>query len=255
MRVLVWNMRERRGAWEYVRRNAANFDVALLQETGDPRSSLEDQWRSVIWRPYSREPGSRLARWGSAVIAPALELEQYEPGEDFPWLSELDGCVAVARSAQEPTWFASVHAQASPVQQAILDRHSWDDVPLCNPGRYVWQMDLIPFELHRLFAGETFLWGGDLNSAVSMDDVPGFSGGNRLLRKIWRDAGSRDLRQRFFTEEQQTFFAPKRRPYQLDHVFANAETEPRVVGWRVDTGPITSAPSLSDHAPIWVELD
>ena len=158
-------MDKRRGAWDYVRRNAANFDVALLQETRDPLSSLEDQWRSVIWRPYSREPGSRLARWGSAVIAPALELEHYEPGEEFPWLRELDGCVAVARWAQEPTWFASVHAQASPVQPEILDLHPWDEVPLCNPGRKVWQMDLIPFELHRLFAGQTFLWGGDLNSA------------------------------------------------------------------------------------------
>ena len=210
MRVLVWNMGKRRRAWDYVRRNAANFDVALLQETHDPVSSLEDQWRSVIWRPYTREPGARLARWGSAVIAPELELEQYEPSEEFPWLRELDGNVAVARSAQEPTWFASVHTQASSVKPEILDRHPWDQVPLCTPGRKVWQMDLIPFELHRLFADQTFLWGGDLNSAVSMDDIPGFSGGNRRLREIWAEAGSCDLRMRFFTDEQQTFFAPNR---------------------------------------------
>ena len=78
-------------------------------------------------------------------------------------------------------------------------------------------MDLIPFELHRLFAGQTFLWGGDMNSAESMDDVPGFSGGNRRLREIWAEAGSQDLRLRFFADEQQTFFAPKRGAYQLDH--------------------------------------
>ena len=89
-------------------------------------------------------------------------------------------------------------------------------------------MDLIPFELHRLFAGQTFLWGGDLNSAESMDDVPGFSGGNRRLREIWADAGSRDLRLRFFAEEQQTFFAPNRRAYQLDHAFG--DRRPRL-GW------------------------
>jgi exonuclease III len=59
MRILVWNMNKRRSAWEYVRRHAANFDVALLQETHDPFSTLEDHWRSVIWRPYSRVPGSR----------------------------------------------------------------------------------------------------------------------------------------------------------------------------------------------------
>ena len=116
-------------------------------------------------------------------------------------------------------------------------------------------MDLIPFELHRLFADQTFVWGGDLNSAVSMDDVPGFSGGNRRLREIWAEAGSCDLRMRFFSEEQQTFFAPKSGAYQLDHVFADAATEARVVDWRVDTEPVLSDPSLSDHAPIWVELD
>jgi len=195
-----------------------------------------------------------MRHWGTAVIAPALELEPYEPGQDFPWLGEFDGCV-VARSPAPPTWFTSVHAQASAVPREILDRHPWDDVTLCTPGRQVWQMDLIPFELHRLFAGETFLWGGDLNSAESMDDIPSFAGGNRRLREIWLQAGSHDLRRRFFVEEQQTFFAPRRGPYQLDHVFADAVTEARVKGWRVDTDPATSDPRLSDHAPIWVELD
>jgi endonuclease/exonuclease/phosphatase family metal-dependent hydrolase len=86
-----------------------------------------------------------------------------------------------------------------------------------------------------------------------MDDVPGFAGGNRRLREIWAKAGSCDLRTRFSSQEQQTFFAPKRSAYQLDHVFGDAATEARVVDWRVDTGPVTSQPSLSDHAPIWVE--
>ena len=115
-------------------------------------------------------------------------------------------------------------------------------------------MDLIPFELHRLFAGRSFIWGGDLNSAESMDDVKGFAGGNRLLREIWGAAGSHDLRRRFFAEEQQTFFAPKRGPYQLDHVFADAATEARALDWRVDPEPATTQ-RVSDHAPIWVELD
>jgi endonuclease/exonuclease/phosphatase family metal-dependent hydrolase len=151
-------------------------------------------------------------------------------------------------------WFASVHAQASPVPAEVLALHPWDEVPLCNPGRKVWQMDLIPFELHRLFADQTFIWGGDLNSAERMDDIPSFSGGNRRLREIWGEAGSRDLRLRFFADGQQTFFAPNRGAYQLDHVFGDAVTEGRVVDWRVDTEPVLSHPSLSDHAPIWVEL-
>jgi hypothetical protein len=91
-------------------------------------------------------------------------------------------------------------------------------------------------------------------SAERMDDLPGFSGGNRRLREIWAEAGSRDLRTRFYTEEQQTFYAPKRGAYQLDHVFGDAATESRVVDWRVDTQPVLRHPTLSDHAPIWVEL-
>ena len=59
---------------------------------------------------------------------------------------------------------------------------------------------------------------------------------------------------RFFSDEQQTFFAPRAAPYQLDHVFADAATEARVVDWRVDTEPVLSQPKMSDHAPIWVEL-
>ena len=47
-------------------------------------------------------------------------------------------------------------------------------------------MDLIPFELHRLFAGQTFVWGGDLNSAVGWTR-PRVCGGNRRLREIWFD--------------------------------------------------------------------
>jgi len=183
-----------------------------------------------------------------------LELVPVEAGDDFPWLKELDGYAAVAQSAEQPTWFASVHAHSRPVPRLILERHPWDHIPLCNPGKNVWQMDLIPHELHRLFAGRTFLWGGDLNSAVSMDDVSGFAGGNRRLREIWHDAGARDLRSRFFTDEQQTFFAPNRRPFQLDHVFGDPVTESRVVSWHVDIGPATVEPTLSDHAPIWIEL-
>lgn len=89
---------------------------------------------------------------------------------------------------------------------------------------------MIPFQLHRLFAGSSYIWGGDLNSAEIMDDQ-GFVGGNRKLRRIWHDAGSRD-----------------------DHVFADAVTEARVTDWRIDTAPVTAEPRLSDHAPIWVDL-
>ena len=237
--------------------------MALLQETRDPRPWADDLWSSVVWRPMPGPPGLRRTLWGSAVIARSLRLEEYEPGDAYPWLRALGGSVAVARWAGQPAWLASVHAQASPVPQELLDLHPWADVPLCAPDGSVWEQDLIPFELHRLFGDETFLWGGDLNSAEIMDDV-GFLGGSRQLRRTWRAAGSCDLRRRFYEDEQQTFLRVTRRRlpsgehrimrYQLDHAFADAETERRVVDWRVDTGLATATPAFSDHAPILIEL-
>lgn len=83
MRVLVWNMNKRRVAWDYIERNTAHFDVALLQEAHEPVSNLQLAWRSAIWRPYSRDPSSRLAHWGTAVVAPHLELDAYEPTDEL----------------------------------------------------------------------------------------------------------------------------------------------------------------------------
>jgi hypothetical protein len=66
--------------------------------------------------------------------------------------------------------------------------------------------------------------GGDLNSAEGMDAVPSFAGGNQRLRKNWEEAGSHDLRRGFFEEGQQTFFRPTSEPWQINYVFADAET-------------------------------
>jgi endonuclease/exonuclease/phosphatase family metal-dependent hydrolase len=129
------------------------------------------------------------------------------------------------------------------------------DIPISPPYRMIWEHDLIPFELRRLFGNKTFLWGGDLNSAVAFDDQPWSAGGNRQLRTTWEEAGSLDLRLRFYPEEQRTFFGKGKGPYQMDHVFADAATERRVVDWYVDSGPATCDSPCSDHAPIMVVLE
>lgn len=263
MRFVVWNMHngfasseeKDKRAWQYLRKNREKFDVALLQETRDPRPWAHRHWSSVIWSPKYDTPDSRRPLWGSAIVARSLELEEYEPDERFPWLKELRGSVAVARTPGDPMWLASVHAHTKPIPQARLQMHPWEQVPISTPDGSVWETDLIPFELRQLFGEETFLWGGDLNSAETMDDIPMFVGGNRQLRKTWREAGSLDLRLRFYDEEQRTFFRPNTRPYQLDHVFADAATERRVVSWRVNSRPATAVPPYSDHAPIVVVLD
>jgi endonuclease/exonuclease/phosphatase family metal-dependent hydrolase len=66
------------------------------------------------------------------------------------------------------------------------------------------------------------------------------------------EAGMVDLRPRQSAHEQQTYFRKGRRPHQLDHVFADVQTEGTVLSWRVDPTPVVEL-ELSDHAPIIVE--
>src|SRR4051794_13447802 len=79
MRVLVWNMNKRRSAWDYVRRNAANFDVAVLQEAHDPFSTLEDQWRSVIWKALLARAGLSARSLGIGGHRSAAEVGAVRP--------------------------------------------------------------------------------------------------------------------------------------------------------------------------------
>ena len=261
MRLIVWNMgnggpggseEKHERAWEYLKHQ--EWDVALLQETRKPPEWTEKRYASRVWRPkYARKPTGR-ALWGCALIGRSLELEAYEPDEAFPWLLERAGSTAIARSAAEPRWVASVHFHASKIADAVVAAHPIEGIEVTTPDRTIWETDVIPHELHRLFGDETFIWGGDLNSDPRMDDY-GFVGGNRRLREVYAECGSLDTRARFFGSSQQTYFKAGRRPYQLDHVFADSRTEQRVTGWRVDQRPATEQPPYSDHAAILVTVN
>jgi exonuclease III len=259
MRVIVWNMKaafgiteeSHRRTWDYL--GDQSFDVALLQETRNPADFAD--WCSFVWRPKYARPDNRHPLWGTAVISRSVELQEPELDETFPWLRGREGSTAIARTDGSPTWLVSVHAHSSAIPKHTLDTVGDTGVPRSTPNGSVWETDVIPHELHRLFGEESFIWGGDLNSAATMDDVSGFAGGNRRLREIWSEAGFYDLRLGIYHQEQQTFFAPRRRAYQLDHVFADEETSRRVKDWRVDRTPVELDPPLSDHAPIVVDLD
>lgn len=82
-----------------------------------------------------------------------------------------------------------------------------------------------------------------------MDDVPGFSGGNRRIREIWRDARAVSVRALFEPEPQQTYFKRGSLRNELDHVFVDDATARKVAEWRIDPLPATTL-ALSDHAPI-----
>lgn len=111
---------------------------------------------------------------------------------------------------------------------------------------------MLTHELGALLAGRRFVAGGDLNGSLLFDaDNPWRE--NEAMFANLRGAGLIDLRPRMVPEEQQTFFRVGSRPYQLDHVFADEQTEAKVTGWRVLTN-LAALHHLSDHAPILIEL-
>jgi endonuclease/exonuclease/phosphatase family protein len=254
MRLLIWNMGNGFGgspakherAWQYL--DTQEADVALLQETWEPPVWAHERWASLFWKPKFG------GEWGCAVAARSLELHGYEPDDSFPWLRELRGSSAIARSAGDPRWLVSVHLRASMIPASVVALHSIEGVKLTTPGGSVWEQNLIPHELRRLFADETFVWGGDFNCEPGMDGKPGFLGGNHCLFEMYAKSGFHDTRARCHDSYLQTFFKPGKGAYQLDHVFADARTEQRVTHWEVDPRPATQQQPYSDHAPIVVTL-
>jgi endonuclease/exonuclease/phosphatase (EEP) superfamily protein YafD len=262
VRLLVWNMGSGspgvspgyEDAWRYLCERD-DFDVALLQETPEPPSWVRDEGGSYVWRPKYANRRHRRRLWGSAVIARSMQLQPFEPDGQHPWLQALPGSTAIARSQDDPGWLVSVHLHARRIDQSLLDSVPLDGIEVTTPDGSIWETNVIPQELHRLFGGETFVWGGDFNSDPRMDEIgPPFIGGNRRCFEIYSKSGSVDARARLYDEYQRTYFAPRRRAYQLDHVFVDEQTSKRVVAWYVDESPAKAEPPLSDHAPILVQL-
>jgi hypothetical protein len=194
MRILVWNMNQRARAWQWFEQRR-DVDVALLQETAEPPAWTRDAFLSCVWRPKYASAGSTRSYWGSAILARSLELEPFEPDTQYPWLAELVGSTAIARTAGEPTWLVSAHLSATQISEAVLECIPIADIEPTAlrkraDGYTVWEANVIPHELHRLFANDTFLWGGDLNTDPRMDDYSGFAGGNRRMFDIYREAWS-----------------------------------------------------------------
>jgi hypothetical protein len=253
-------MNQRAGAWGWLEQRH-DVDVALLQETAKPPAWTRDVFPSCIWRPKHASTRPEGSLWGTAVLGRSLKLDPFEPDSRYPWLAELVGSTAIARTAGQPTWLVSAHLSATQISEAVLER-----IPIADmeptalrkraDGYTVWEANVIPHELHRLFANDTFLWGGDLNTDPRMDDFSGFAGGNRRLFDIYRKAGSYDIRHRFHNDYQQTFFRKGiRLGWQLDHVFSDATTEANATAWNVDPTPAVGDAASSDHAPIIVDIE
>lgn len=65
-------------------------------------------------------------------------------------------------------------------------------------------------------------------------------------------AGWLDAMRKFHAEEIRTYLEPKSAPYELDHVFTDAETSVGLVACEVLNNIVVAG--LSDHAPVVVEF-
>lgn len=256
MKILSWNMGAAYGfrgdkhvaAWEWL--NSQDVDVALLQGAV-PRSEFTSAWDLVIW-------AGKYQNWGSAVLAKQPGLVPWTPSEEHPWLRRVRGAVAVARPvADDGRWFVSVHSDSSSFEHTnkrwpstYADLPARDGIPRCSE-KEMWEIEPIAHELGSVLGGRQFVFGGDLNSSVLFDD--GRAGENTRLFENLRSQNFHDLGVRHGVSEQQTFFKENTRPFQLDYLFGDEQTDATVTSWRV-LSAVASELGLSDHAPIEIVL-
>lgn len=255
MRLICWNMAagyqhnpsKHRDAWAWL--DEQDLDMALLQEVVLP-GEVHDQWGSVL---HARKYPDSVVPWGSAVLTRAPGYRRYAPTSGQPWLTRFSGsaCVAEPPATGNLPWLISLHSNSEPIALDHRAGLNLGAVPRCSP-RGVWEIDVLTHELGAVLADRRFLAGGDLNGSLLFDADDRWRENEAMFDSL-RAAGLIDLRPRLVPEEQQTFFRAGSRPYQLDHVFADEQTEAKVTGWRVLTS-IAALHNLSDHAPILVEL-
>lgn len=257
MRILCWNMaaafnydkKRHAEAWAWL--NAQQPDVALLQEVVPHEEALVG-WESVAFR-------GKYKRHGCAVLVRAGGYELWEPTPEEPWLQRIGGAACVAKPEDgHGMWLVSVHSDAASFEEINKRYPTWyadlpsrDGIPRCSESD-MWEIEALAAELRPVLDGSLFVLGGDLNSARLFDDA-----GNHENERLFENLASQgyvDTRPRHAPQEVRTFYKQGRRPFQLDHVFADLDTEKRVSSWRVIPEP-AEALDLSDHAPIEIQLD
>lgn len=256
MKVLCWNMaaafgynKERHAeAWAWLNDQAP--DVALLQEVVPHEDALRG-WGTVVFRP-------KYKNWGCAVLVRAGRYEAWEPTPQEAWLRRIGGAACVAKPVDpRGIWWASVHSDAASFEEINKRYPEWyrdlpsrDSILRCSESD-LWEIEVIASELSAVLKDSHFVVGGDLNSARLFDDNHGDE--NERLFANLHAQGYVDTRPRHSAHEVRTYFKDGRRHFQLDHVFADRDTESAVTAWRVLEEPAQSL-GLSDHAPIEILL-
>jgi exonuclease III len=249
MKVRTWNMAsntqavkapDRRLAWL----EANPVDLLLLQEA--PESVQEVAGYQSHWSHV-------FGGWGTAVLVRQGSFESALQADEAA--ISLRGRVArVEVRTHDGTEIivVSLHAPTQPVVD-VAGLEALVQLLHEESESKVWPVDVLHHRLAPLISGRRFIVGGDFNAAAEFDRHYGpgsdFFGNERLFQRFKR-SGWHDARPAHQAEEP-TFFAAGRRPYQLDHVWVDGQTQPLVTSWAVVRGV---APALSDHAPVEVEI-
>ena len=106
-------------------------------------------------------------------------------------------------------------------------------------------------------AGNRFIVGGDWNNAVLFDTIypPATADGPGPSTEFFArraESGWHHALRRFHPEELRTYLEPGAAPYELDHIFTDAELHSELVACDVLDGPVLTG--LSDHAPLLAEF-
>jgi endonuclease/exonuclease/phosphatase family metal-dependent hydrolase len=254
MKILTWNMAgagfhklaTHAQAWDWLLNNA-EFDVALLQEAIPP-AGLENSYRSALFQ--KRFPSSKI-KWGNCILSREIAYQEFTPTVDPRWESAVKGPSLIAEPIGDEPWIINIHSNANHIPEFSISEFTEAGGLSCH-SKKLWEIEVISHELKTLLSDKSFVLGGDLNSARLLDKIYKRSTNTRLWANL-ETQGYFDLRHPHSEDEQQTFFRQNTQPYQLDHLFSDAETRAQSTSWKV-LPYVVEELQLSDHAPIIVEI-
>lgn len=225
-------------AWQWLTFES-QADICLLQEVV-PDEKFLNHWSDYYFvKKYSEK------NWGSMILVRQARLDKFDPTVETPWLRRFQGSAPVALHSDSGLTLCSIHSNAVPVSIDV------DELPgtllRCNE-KELWEIELIAHDLAPMLKGKRFIVGGDLNSSLGFN-LKYKHKNNSLLFSNLIDYGFNDTRLKFFAQEQQTYFKQGSDPYQIDHVYTDADSFAQLQSWEV-LSDLASGRNLSDHAPV-----
>ncbi|NCT90981.1 hypothetical protein GXB85_08485 [Cellulomonas sp. APG4] len=267
MRVVTWNLAymkpsrhktpaNRRRQWALLAALAP--DVALLQECRPADlAALAPSWMAQEYtivgaaRPGGTACAAVLARTEHALVA----VDGHELGDTSArWLEFLAGYVAPARLVVEgvPINVASVHALAGEVDHPAITAEDHEALRRPCASRAYFN-DVAAGALTPLTEDARFVIGGDWNVAALFDTTyPATAPASSQFFAGRQAGGWHHALRKFEPDEVRTYVEPSSAPYELDHLFTDAELHDALVACHVvrDAG----FDGLSDHVPVVAEF-